>query len=118
MNNVRACEKGGQQTTAEKTLDHLATRGPIVTLADGNFTRYADGKSAATKPYHLVVLFTALAPKYKCISCRCVRTSAAALFFLHPFFLSAGCRLVVGNEEEVLHFLSFRMMRTYACMYV
>ncbi|CAM9931258.1 unnamed protein product [Hapterophycus canaliculatus] len=57
----------GGQTATEKKLEHLAARSPVVTLTDGNFTRYADGK---TRPYSIVVLFTALGPQYNCVSCR------------------------------------------------
>ncbi|CAM9283828.1 unnamed protein product [Ectocarpus sp. 13 AM-2016] len=53
----------------EKRVDHLASRGPVVTLADGNFTRYTEGKS---RPYSVVVLFTALGAQYKCTACRTV----------------------------------------------
>ncbi|CAN0557070.1 unnamed protein product, partial [Ectocarpus sp. 8 AP-2014] len=59
--------KQGGQSAMEKRVDHLASRGPVVTLADGNFTRYTDGKS---RPYSVVVLFTALGSQYKCTACR------------------------------------------------
>ena len=55
------------RTLKQKVLEHLAERGPVVTLTDGNFTRYAEGKS---RPYHLVLLFTAMLPTYNCGSCR------------------------------------------------
>ncbi|CAN0448516.1 unnamed protein product [Laminaria digitata] len=45
------------------------SRGPIITLSDGNFTRYAEGKD---RPYHIVVLFTAAAPSYNCMACRMI----------------------------------------------
>ncbi|CAM9818866.1 unnamed protein product [Pylaiella littoralis] len=53
----------------KKKLDHLASLDPIVTLTDGNFTKYAEAQS---RPYHLVVLFTAFEAKYKCVSCRII----------------------------------------------
>lgn len=51
----------------EKRLEHLHARGPVVPLADSNFTRYVDGR---TRPYHAVVLFTAMKSSYNCAACR------------------------------------------------
>lgn len=52
---------------SEKRLGHLEARGPIVSLAEGNFTKYAEGKA---RSYNLVLLFTATGPSYNCMACR------------------------------------------------
>lgn len=58
-----------EPTKAQKKMEVIMARGPILTASDTNFTRYAEGNS---RPYHLVVLFTAAGPAYNCAACRMI----------------------------------------------
>lgn len=75
-------------------MEVLMSRGPIITLSDGNFTRYAEGKD---RPYHIVVLFTAAAPSYNCMACRyllCYRYEHFVLLLHSSFFFCVFVRWV------------------------
>ncbi|CAM9279997.1 unnamed protein product [Choristocarpus tenellus] len=54
-------------TKGEKKIKILRSRGPLVTLTDSNFTRFA---VTQPRPYHLVLIFTATEPKFGCTFCR------------------------------------------------